>query len=211
MNEEKDYTNYYIFAFAVVAYLIYQEIKASKQAGAEQKILTDENYNLASQLHSAFHIGLISDYIDTVDEQALYSVASKIKDWDGVQKAYKDLYSETLISRIQQVFQDTPEKANLFYAKVKNASGLNSNSSALPTVGKLTVGRTAVAYSLLNALDYQDSTKVLKQFKPSEEVGKYLGDYPKLIKGVRYAVVEISYYAFWTKKALILKDRLITY
>lgn len=213
MEDKQDNRVYWLLGILLLVYLVKKELTASQQASAEQKILSDENYNLASQLHSAFHINLISDYINTVDENTVFAIADKIKDFEGVQKAYKDLFSETLISRIQQVFKDDPNKANLFYSKVKTASTQNGKviGSALPQAGVLGLGKIAIAVNTLNALDYTNSTKVLKQYQAGEEIGKYLGDFPKLIKNVKYAVVEISWYQFWTKKALIVKNQLITY
>ncbi len=212
-NQKPNYTIIILVFLLLLFFLVKSELAKSSTYNNEQKILEDENYNLASQLHSAFNISFISQWITTFDEKAIFDIASKVKDFKALQEAYYALYSETLISRLEKTFVDDPKKVNLFYAQIKaNSGGTSSNGSVLPVAGTLKLNGTVTALKTLDALDYTNSTQVLKRFNAAEDVGKYLGDYPTLIKGVRYAVVEISVNWYTSnKKALIIKNSLISY
>ncbi len=208
-----NYTIIILFVILLLYFLIRAELAQSATTNNENKILEDENYNLASQLHAAFNISFVSTFLLTYDEKRIFEIAPQIKDFKAVQDAYYKLYEETLISRLQKTFEDQPKKLNLFYASVK-ASGSTSNSSStvIPVAGALKLNSGVTAIKQVDALDYTNSTVVLKRFNAGEDVGKYLGDYQTKIKGIVYAVVEISvnWYTF-DKKALIIKSSLISY
>lgn len=207
-----NYTLIIIVGLLILFLMIKDELQKSSQFNAEQKVVDDPNYNLASQLYSAFNISFISTWITTYDEEKVFEVAGKITDWLGVQKAYYDLYKETLISRLQKVFQDSPNKLNLFYAKInQNKGGTTTQNPVIPKAGVLKVGAKTFAVNNTTAFDFTDSRIVLKTYNPSDEVGIYLGDFSTKIKGITYAVVEIPWYYFFTKKALIVKSNLIQY
>jgi len=212
-NNKPNYTIIILFALLLLYFMIKAELAKSQALNNENKILDDENFNLASQLHSAFNINLLSDYFTTYNEKQLFAIANKITDFKKVQEAYYSLYSETLISRLEKTFVDEPDKLNLFYAQIKaNNGSISSKNSQIPTAGNLSLNATVSAIKVIDALDYEDSTKVLRRFNAGEQVGKYLGDYFKVIKGVKYAVVEISVHWYTpNKKALIVKSNLISY
>lgn len=209
LTTKPNYTLIIVIGLFILYLFIKDELAKSSQFNNENKILDDPNYNLASQLRGAFNISFFSEWFTTYDEQKVFEIAGKITDWNGVQKAYYALYSETLISRLQNQFRDSPEKLSLFYAKV--TSGKNNTNPVIPKAGVLKVGGKVTAINATTAFDLTDSRIVLKSFKASEEVGKYLGDFNKQIKGVTYAVVEIPWYIVWSKKALVVKNNLISY
>lgn len=213
-QNKPNYTLIILVVVLLIYFLIKAELAHSSTTNNENKILEDENYNLASQLHSAFNISFISTWITTYDEKAIFAIAPKIKDFKAVQEAYYKLYEETLISRLEKTFVDEPQKVNVFYASVKQASGSTSNtgSTVIPQAGVLKLNGSVTALKTLDALDYTNSTIALRRFAGGEDVGTYLGDYPTKIKGITYAVVEISvnWYTF-NKKALIIKSSLISY
>lgn len=215
-NGKPNYTVIILFALLLLYFMIKAELAKSSALNNENKILDDENYNLASQLHSAFNINLLSDYFTTFNEKQLFEIATKIKDFKKVQEAYYALYSETLISRLEKTFVDFPDKLNLFYATVKananTGTGSSTGNTQIPTAGNLKLNAKVSAIKITDAFDYEDSTQVLKRFSTGEEVGTYLGDYFTTIKGFKYAVVEISVHWYTpNKKVLILKQNLISY
>lgn len=212
-NNKPNYTIIILFVLLLLYFMIKAELAKSSAMNNENKILDDANFNIASQLHSAFNINLLSDYFTTYNEKQLFAIANKITDFKKVQEAYYSLYSETLISRLEKTFVDEPDKLNLFYAQVKaNAGGTVSGNNQIPTAGNLSLNATVSAIKVIDALDYEDSTKVLRRYNAGEQVGKFLGDYFKTIKGLKYAVVEISVHWYSpNKKALVLKSNLISY
>ncbi len=209
LTPKPNYTLIILIGLFVLFLFIKDELAKSSQFNNENKILDDPNYNLASQLRGAFNISFFSEWFTTYDETKIFEIASQITDWNGVQKAYYALYSETLISRLQNEFKDSPEKLNLFYAKV--TANKNNTNPVIPKAGALKVGGKVTAINATSAFDFTDSRIVLRNYKASEEVGKYLGDFNKTIKGVTYAVVEIPWYIILSKKALVVKNNLISY
>lgn len=191
-------------------FVIRSELQASSARNAEGKVVDDVNYNLAQQLHTSFSISVWSEWVSiaTADINAVYSIAEKIKDFTAVQNAYYDLYSETLISRLEKVFSDDAKGLQVFYSKFRTATSGTTN-----TAGKLVLGRIATVVRTTNALDYANSSTLLKQFNAGSDAGKYIGDVQVKVGSVItiYAVVEISWYLVTTKKALIKKIDLITY
>lgn len=208
LTTKPNYTVIIVLGLLLLYLLIKDELAQSAQINNENKIIEDPNYNLASQLRSAFNISIISDWITTYDEDMIFDVAGKITDWQGVQQAYYKLYSETLISRLGKVFKDSPQKLNLFYSKV---SGTKNTNPLIPKGGNLKLGAQTTSINPTTAFDLEDSRIVLRTYSAGKEVGKYLGDFNKQIKGITYAVIEIPWYVVFTKKALVVKNDLITY
>ena len=211
----------WIIMIVIILYIVVQsELKAYNQKQNEAKVLADENYNLATKLRTAFNISFISDWITTYNETELFNLAGQIKDWTKVSDAYRDLYSESLYERLQKTFREEPDKVTLFLAKTKQAgSGVGGGGTVIPKAGVLQVGKIVTSLERVNALNPNDSSKVLKTFEGFVEVGKYLGDKRLTwISGGKtntmlFAVCEgyLSWYSVSVSRYWIEKSKLINY
>lgn len=207
--------------FLIILFIVVRsEITSYNSRQNEDKILSDEYFNIASRLRAAFNISFISQYITTYDETELFKIASEIKDYQKVSDAYRELYSETLYERLQKAFVDSPEKVVLFLAKTKSiGSGAGGKGKVVPKAGELKVGKVAVTLNPVNGLNSNNSQDVLITFKANEEVGIYRSD--KVLawvsKGVRYqttfAVIDgyLHWYSQSPSQFLVQKSNLITY
>jgi hypothetical protein len=199
--------NYVIVIFIIIAFFIYQELKAWKELKAQEKVINDPNYNLASRIKAALNISFISSWVLTADLDLLLSLSTEITSWTGLQKAYSDLYGTALTTLLAKAFEDEPKKLQVFYANANKAGGAGGTNPPKT----LTVGKVATALKLTDVLDLTNSSVALKRFVAGADVGKFLGYHSATIKGKRYAIVEISYYYFATIKGLCPAENLITY
>jgi hypothetical protein len=225
LNDENEYQGgsnwaWWLLLIIVLYIVVSSELKNYNLRQNEQKVLNDENYNLATRLRQAFNISFISDWITTYNETELFNIAGLVKDYQKVSDAYRDLYSESLYERLQKTFHDEPEKVTLFLAKTKSVgSGVGGGGTVIPKAGALIQGKIASCLVAVNALNPNNSAEVFKTFPAFQEVGVYLGD--KVLawvsKGVRYQVTfavcqgKLNWYSVSESRYLIEKSKLITY
>ncbi len=198
----------YIFAAVLVLVLLLSNaIRKWQQQQAYEKVADDPDAQLAFQIRQACNPGgtlsalgwnLID--VDGTDEEALFSIASQIKNLNRVRTFYKDLYKEELLDRLG---------AELSQDDVKRWFALANNSGTGGPPPKPISGKSLVyAKTTVTMYDASDSRKVVKTYSAGAKLGIYEKEVAITSKGVKRIYVQVIYDKgwIWDSKGLVRKD-----
>lgn len=164
---------------------------------------TDPIARLAAFIHDAFNPSGVDILInfDGTRTSSLYEYAGQIKDYVSVAGSYKVQFRENLTDRLNREL--TAEEFKKFFDIVAAGGG------GTPPKASSAIGKTAVAATAVNVLDFNASTKVAKTAKAGETLGKVVSSAQFNTKTgyVEYWVIEWTTWVFFTSKGYIEKTK----
>ena len=138
--------------------------------------------------------------VDFTRVEFLYELAAQITNYEAVANSYKVQFGENLTERLGKELEAS--EFDQFF-KLVQAKG----SGVTPVQNS--IGKTAIAATTVDVLDFEASTKSIKRLKAGETVGKIVASAQfNTSRGyVEYWVIEFTEWLFFTKKGYVEKTK----
>ncbi len=118
-------------AVGTASYFIANAVKNAKKNKESGKLLSDNNTQLATQIYNAFNPNFLRH--GGTDEEALYTIAEKISDWEKISLAYKNLFNRNLTEDLQDELSSEELQKFLSIAKKSSSDSKKRQSGYIPT------------------------------------------------------------------------------
>ncbi|MFN3381240.1 MAG: hypothetical protein ACK41O_17405 [Runella zeae] len=138
--------------------------------------------------------------VDFTRVEFLYELAAQITNYEAVANSYKVQFGENLTERLGKELEAS--EFDQFFKLVQAKGG-----GVTPVQNS--IGKTAIAATTVDVLDFEASTKSIKRLKAGETVGKIVASAQfNTSRGyVEYWVIEFTEWLFFTKKGYVEKTK----